>query len=586
MMNILFVVPMHMDFNSFINPGLNARSMPKADGKYYNSLPTDLPLGPLSMSAYLKRFVNVNVKLIDFNAELTYADRFDYSNFHDYCVDFMRAYDFKPDLVCVSSLFSPSFDCFIDIARASREVFPQAMILGGGNIPTTSYKYIYEKFVNSFDALCIGEGEKPLLGLVQSENPRDFVETSPSWVTAAKMRRSGAGFTPSQDLIVELDEIPFYDYDLCDLDKHGLNPVITGFNRDVNSSLTRDISPGFNSTGKSNLSFHVMSSRGCPFRCTFCASHRTHGRDMRYHSVERMREDLTRLRDKHGATTVVFQDDHLMGDKDRVYKILEIIGDLKLEALFQSGLALYALDRPMLDAFYAAGVRHLVLAVESGSERVLKEVMHKPLKFHISERVAADCRDLGIYTNTNILIGSPGETLEDIAHARRNLRGLKTNWFNINCTSPLDGSEMHELALRKGYIPADAMGSDYHKAVISTEDFSSDDIARIQYEMNLELNFVHNCDMRLGEYRTALRGLANVIRIRPEHAFAHYFAAICYSALGEEENYIQHRDAYLENVKLPLWRGYAEMFELESAPPRHTDTAIVDLVSGGESRYA
>jgi hypothetical protein len=391
------------------------------------------------------------------------------------------------------------------------------------------------------------------------------------------MKSSGGLFTPSQDFIVELDEIPFYDYDLCDLDKHGLNPVTTAFGRDVN--------PGFGDVQKT-LSFHIMSSRGCPFRCTFCASHRTHGRDMRYHSVERIREDLTRLRDKHGATTVIFQDDHLMAEKDRVYRILEIISDLKLEARFQSGLALYALDRPMLEAFYAAGVRHLVLAVESGSERVLKEVMRKPLKFSISERVAADCRDLGIYTNTNILIGSPGETMDDIAHGRRNLRRLKTNWFNIYCTSPLDGSEMHELALRKGYIPADAMGADYHKAVISTEDFTSDDIARIQYEMNLELNFVHNCDMRLGDYVTALRGLANVIRIRPEHAFAPYFAAICYSALGDEENYIKHRDAYRENVKLPMWRQYAELFELEAVPPRHIDASIVDLASSGQSRCA
>lgn len=553
-MNILFVVPLHIDFHSFVSPGTNARTIKKADGKFYNSLPTDLPLGPLSMSAYLKRFADVDVKLVDFNAELTYADRFEHESFSDYCLDFFRAYDFKPDLVCVSSLFSPSLHGFLDIARATRKVFPEAMILGGGNIPTTSYKYLYDEFGDVFDALCYGEGEKPLLGLVQSENPREFVETSPSWITAAKMKSSGGQFAPRQDFIFELDEIPFYDYDLCDLDKHGLNPQSTAFHRDV----------------KTNLCFHFMSSRGCPFRCTFCASHRTHGRDMRFHSLERVRADLTRLRDHYGASTVVFQDDHLMAEPDRVYRILEIVGELKLEALFQSGLALYALDRPMLEAFYAAGVRHMVLPVESGSERVLKEVMRKPLKFAISERVAADCRDLGIYTNTNILVGSPGETMEDIKEARRNLRKLKCNWFNINITSPLVGSEMHDLAKRKGYIAADAMGSDYHEAIISTEDFTAADIERIQYEMNLELNFVHNADMRLGEWRLALRGLMNVTRIRPEHAFAHYFAAICFSALGDEENYIRHRDLYVENVKLPLWSRYAEMFDLEPIPPRHT----------------
>ena len=52
--NVLFLVPMHITMDSFLNPDDNSRTFSKVDGKYYNSLPTDLPLGPLSMSAYLK----------------------------------------------------------------------------------------------------------------------------------------------------------------------------------------------------------------------------------------------------------------------------------------------------------------------------------------------------------------------------------------------------------------------------------------------------------------------------------------------------------------------------------------------------
>ena len=58
-----------------------------------------------------------------------------------------------------------------------------------------------------------------------------------------------------------------------------------------------------------------------------------------------------------------------MSNKDRVLDILQIVGDFKLNSLYQNGLTLYALDKPMLQAFYKAGVRHLVLPVESGSER-------------------------------------------------------------------------------------------------------------------------------------------------------------------------------------------------------------------------
>ena len=58
MKKILFIVPMHLAFESFINPPSNARHFKKKDGKYYNSLATDLPLGPLSMSSYLKKYIN------------------------------------------------------------------------------------------------------------------------------------------------------------------------------------------------------------------------------------------------------------------------------------------------------------------------------------------------------------------------------------------------------------------------------------------------------------------------------------------------------------------------------------------------
>ena len=244
----------------------------------------------------------------------------------------------------------------MDCGRASKTIFPDAVVVGGGNIPTNSYKYIYESLnCNYFDALCYGEGEKPLLSLLQAEDPTMFLESTASWITKSKL---GSGeFSPQHDYIEDLDEIPFFDYELCDFDKHATNQV-------AGSS--------FHSV-KEKRGFHVMTSRGCPYLCTFCASHRTHGRSMRVHSVERVRQDLTKLVDQFNASTIVFQDDHLMFNKDRVVEILDIVKELEVESLYQNGLTLYALDRPMLEAFYDAGVRHLVLPVESGSEKVLKQ---------------------------------------------------------------------------------------------------------------------------------------------------------------------------------------------------------------------
>jgi anaerobic magnesium-protoporphyrin IX monomethyl ester cyclase len=542
---ILFVVPMHITFGSFIEPSANSRVFKKKSGKSFNSLSTDLPIGPMSLSAYLKRHVSVDVELVDFNAEMNALDDFNYESFKDFIFDYFQDMDFKPDVVGISSLFSPSFDNFMDCGEVAKEIWPDSFVIGGGNIPTNSFHDIYKKLdCDFFDALCYGEGEKPLLKMLQSDDYGKFVASSNSWITKAKVA-DGSFFVPSHDFIEDLDEIPFLDYDLCDLSKHGINQNLSSFHN-----------------VKNPRGFHIMTSRGCPYLCTFCASHRTHGRSMRYYSMERVSQDLRRLVSDYQADTVVFQDDHLMADPKRVYSILEIVGELKLNSLYQNGLTLYALDRPMLEAFYKAGVRHLVLPVESGSEKVLKKQMKKPLKMRISERVADDCRDLGIYTNVNIMVGMPGETVEDLNESRLNLRNVHGNWFNIACASPLVGSDMHQLASENGYINEHAIGADYHLATITTEDWTSDFIQSFQYKMNIELNFVYNNDIRSGNWEWGLQGFQSVIRLRFDHAFAHYYAFLCLFKLGRNEEANDSLERYLKFKNTEFWQSYVEEYQL------------------------
>jgi len=156
----------------------------------------------------------------------------------------------------------------------------------------------------------------------------------------------------------------------------------------------------------------------------------------------------------------------------------------------------------------------------------------------------------------------PGEKKEDLEEARRNLRRVRTNWFNIACASPIVGSDMHSLAKSKKYIKIDNLGADYRRATIQTEDFTADFIQDFQYLMNLELNFVFNADIECGEYRLALKAFTNVIRLRPDHAFAHYFSAVCYRALGEKRLYQYHFEKYMENCSKENWYKWVEQFNL------------------------
>lgn len=545
MKNILFVIPPYLRFHDYVNPLFNAKSVQKKNGRF-GSLPTDMPIGILSLSAYLKKHMPVETRLADLNIELNKLERFEFDSF----VNFYRWYltiqlgkDFAPDVIGISTLFTPSYENMLEIADCCREMYPDALILAGGGIPTNMYREIFSS-CGSFDGLCYGEGERPLLHLLQAGDKAQQLADNPSWITPAKVR---AGQSFKHDFIEDLDEIPFYDYDICDIAEYGVNPAISAY-----AAIDDKVN-----------NFHVMTSRGCPLQCTFCASHTVHGRDMRYFSLERVKADFVRLKEKYGAHTFVFQDDHFMASKERALNIIEMVKELGVKAVFQNGLALYALDRKILEALRSAGVDQLALPVESGSNRVLKKIMHKPLTTSIISRVVKDCRDLGIYTNVNILVGMPGETKQDIEDTRQFLKSIEGNWYIILFATPLAGSDMLKTCIEKNYLRASYIDTDFRRAIVETEDFTPDYIKDTTYFLNLELNFVCNNDVRLGNYKMALKGFHNAMRAKPDHAIANYYAALCHEQLGNSEQAENLRSTAMRIVdRDPVWRKYFEMFNL------------------------
>lgn len=545
MNKILFIVPPYVEFDSFVNPLFNERIVVKKSGNY-GSVVTDMPIGILSLSAYLKKHLPIEIKLIDFNVVLNKIESFEYNSFSELFRDFLSAkewLEFSPNIIGISTLFTPSYYNMLNIAKTARDIFPTSLITAGGGVPTNMYNEIFRDSA-CFDALCYGEGERPLLGLVESVDKKEFLGTHSSWITKEKVENK----QPFQyDFIENLDEIPFYDYGILNINDYGLSPTISSY-------------ASFD--GKKNI-FHVVTSRGCPHRCCFCASHTVHGREMRYHSIERISQDLKRLREQYGAEKIGFQDDHFLANKERAIKIINIAKELNMTVFFQSGLALYALDRKMLETMKSAGLKELVLAIESGSNRVLREIMHKPINLDIVRRVIKDCRELDIDTDANIVIGLPGETKQDIEDTSAFLKTLDATWFRIYIATPLVGSEMFETCVKHNYLSGSYIGRDFKRAGIETEDFTAEYIQEKVYSLNLELNFVGNSDFRLGNYEKALKGFENTIKVKNDHALAYYFAAKCYGKMNMEEKYRAYKAKYEEIIDgSSFWRNYAHQFNL------------------------
>ncbi len=222
---ILFIVPPHISFKQFINPSYNERIVHKKYGNF-GSVLTDMPLGVLSLSAYVKKHTAVETQLIDFNIVLNKLENFEFRSFADFFFDFLSApgwLDYTPSIIGISALFTPSYRNVLDIAQCCHDIFPSAVIVAGGGVPANMYNEIFRDSM-CFDALCYGEGEKPLLGLVKADDKLQHLEENSSWITRRKVE-SGQLF--QYDFIEKLDEIPFYDYGICETNKYGLNPAIT-----------------------------------------------------------------------------------------------------------------------------------------------------------------------------------------------------------------------------------------------------------------------------------------------------------------------------------------------------------------------
>lgn len=534
-----------MPYDRFVNPGFNERVTVKKSGSYGSPI-TDMPIGVISLSAYLKKHAGVEIKLIDFNIILNKLENFKYNSFTSLYRDYFSTNildEYDPDIIGISTLFTTQYSNMIDIADVARKMFPDAVIIAGGGVPTNLYKKIFKEST-SFDALCFGEGEKPLLELLKANDKRKLFRTHQSWITKEKIECQDSF---KYDFIHNLDEIPFYDYSILDLDAYRLSPTLTNY---ANFESNRGV-------------FHYLTSRGCPYRCCFCASHTVHGRKMRYHSIKRVREDFIRLKDQFKAKIINFQDDYLMANKERVHEIINIANEINLQLYFQNGININSLDRKMLEAMKSAGVTDLVLPIESGSSRVLRDIMHKPIDLSVVKRVVDDCRRLGIDTDANILIGLPGETKQDIEDTRVFLKSLDANWFRIVVATPLVGSEMFEICIENDYLSSDDIVCDYKKAVINTEDFTAEYIEQTAYSLNLEINFVGNSDFRLGNYKKALERFENTIKVKGDHALAYYFAAKCYKMMGLNSEYQAYKEKYQELVEESVfWQDYATQFNL------------------------
>ena len=286
----------------------------------------------------------------------------------------------RPQVVGLGTL-APAFSRVATLARRLRRRLPASTLLvaGGPDATTRTARYVE---LGCFDAILVGEAEQTMVRLC---------ETYPELPVTAGVLPAGepaeAAQLPGQ---TEPDKVPFPARHLLPLKKYRGGPA---FKR------------GRHSTS-------IFTHRGCPYQCTFCEKG-VHDGPVRLRSAESILEEIRRIRQDQDIHDIRFIDDVFMINPTILDRFLELVLTSGERFQWLSTTRVDLISKKLLRKLKRAGCYRLEMGIESGSERVL-QMVKKEINKDQMMRAMELCREVGMETIANFIMGFPTETEEEI----------------------------------------------------------------------------------------------------------------------------------------------------------------------------
>jgi radical SAM superfamily enzyme YgiQ (UPF0313 family) len=210
----------------------------------------------------------------------------------------------------------------------------------------------------------------------------------------------------------------------------------------------------------------IMATRGCPYKCAFCAGPALQGSKLRKHSIEYVIATIETLYFKHGVRQISFLDDNLTLDARWAKRLCEAIIQFKqrnaIELTFatSNGVRYKTLDLELLKLMRQAGWGEIVLAPESGSERTLSR-MRKDLDLDVVDEKVALVHQAGLNAVAFFIVGYPGETHSDLEQSRNYILNSKFDRAIVNLFNPIPGTPIYDELLKTGEIKPEEVKLNY-----------------------------------------------------------------------------------------------------------------------------
>jgi radical SAM superfamily enzyme YgiQ (UPF0313 family) len=304
--------------------------------------------------------------------------------------------EFRPDIVGISFMTMYALRAY-ELADRIRKERGLTVVMGGAH-PTA----MPEEALEHSDCVIRGEAEW----------------TFPQAITSGKLEGIIEPMVPP-----ELDAIPEPRRDQLDLDQYA--------------------AAGEEIAGFSYRTLGIITSRGCPFVCNYCINSKRETK-LRFHSPQRVVEEIRYLVDRHHIESIAFFDELMATDIDRFRDICEAMIQADLHRLkWECQIHARRIRPDVLHLMKRAGCVQVTIGFESGSQRMLdRMVKHSSVEANMA--AARHIHEAGLRVRGCFIIGTPGETIEDVELTRRFIRNAKIDFASIHYLTPYPGTALFD----------------------------------------------------------------------------------------------------------------------------------------------
>lgn len=348
--------------------------------------------------------------------------------------------------------------------------------------------------IKDIDIIVMGEGEETLKEIVGGKFGKVYQQ--PLDQVRGIVYRDGDQVIANalRPYIADLDTIPFPDRRSVPFDTYSLSLMTSSLpdrlrifklwyqhNRDW--ATVRESLMSSRAKARPRVA-SMIATRGCPFNCYFCSTQNAWKRKYRHRSVSNVIGEMAHLYDCHKVRTYHFMDDNFNLNQDWVNEFCDRIHGTgwNIELRMQDGF-FPRIERDTLRNLKKAGLKDVFFGIESGSQRVLDEVIKKPVTLKHVHEIIRWCHEIGINCGGYFLVGLPGEKLSEMQETVDFALYSGLDRVRLYTCQPFPGSQLYNDCVKNGWLfdgydPSKAMliGSEFY---IRTPDFTPEQVKEL-----------------------------------------------------------------------------------------------------------